>query len=128
MARLTTDAQERADASEVMENEIVQNLKEIYQLYVDQKMPFVEQVRILSLLPRSWNYDKIMEIFGCTRHAIKTAHRMQDENEYMLRSETEPHIRQRADPNTIKHFVNWLVESDTLVSGTVTFRAIWFTR
>lgn len=117
MARLTTDAQDRADVNETMENEIVQNLQEIYQLYVDQKMPFVEQVRLLSLLPRSWSYEKIMGVFGCTRHAIKTAHQMQAENDYMLRSETEPHIRQRADPNKIKHFVTWLVESDTLVSG-----------
>ena len=88
-------------------------------MYVQQKMPFVEQVRLLSLLPRSWNYEKIMEIFGCSRHAIKTAHRMQDENEYMLKSEKEPAIRQRADPNKIKHFVSWLVESNTLVSGIV---------
>jgi hypothetical protein len=117
MAHLTTDAQDRADVNETMENEIVQNLKEIYQLYIDQKMPFVEQVRILSLLPRSWSYEKRMEIFGCTRHAVKTAHRMQDENEYLLRSDTESHIRQRADPNNIKHFVTWLVESDTPVSG-----------
>jgi hypothetical protein len=51
---------------------------------------------------------------------------MQDENEYLLRSDTEPHIRQRADPNKIKHFVDWLVESDTLVSGIVIIRATLF--
>jgi hypothetical protein len=61
MARLTTDAQDRADVNETMGNEIVKNLKEIYQLYVDQNMTFVEQVRILSLLPRSWSYEKIMD-------------------------------------------------------------------
>lgn len=96
---------------------MVQNLKEIYDLYVQQKLPFVEQVRLLSLLPRAWKYEKVMEIFVCTRHAIKTAHRMRDDNEYMLNIEKEPIIRQRADPNTIKHFVRWLVESNTLVSG-----------
>ena len=40
-----------------------------------------------------------------------------DDQEYMLKREIEPAIRQRADPEKIKHFVNWLVESNTLVSG-----------
>ena len=60
-----------------------------------------------------------MKTFGCSRHAIKTAHCMQDESEYILKSEKEPQIRQHADPNKIKYFVHWLVESNTLVSGKV---------
>jgi len=80
-------------------------------------MPFVEQVQLLSLLPRSWSYETIMEIFSCTRHAIKTGRRVQDDNERVLKLDKEPAIRQRADPNKIKHFVSWLVESNTLVSG-----------
>lgn len=98
-------------------NEMIKNLKQIYDFYVQQKMPFIEQVRLLSMLPRSWNYEKIIEGFGCSRHAIKIAHRMYDEQEYMLKRDDEPSIRQRADPEKIKHFVNWLVESNTLVSG-----------
>jgi hypothetical protein len=60
-----------------------------------------------------------MKIFGCSRHAITTAHRMRDDVQYMLNRNKEPSIRQRADPEKVKHFVSWLVESNTLVSGRV---------
>ena len=91
-------------------------------------MPFAEQVRLLSLLPRSWKYEKTIEIFGCSRHAIKTAHRIHDEQDYILRRDSEPSIRQRADPEKIKHFVNWMVESNTLVSGNFSefFPRAWY--
>ena len=42
-------------------------------------MPFVEQLRFLSLLLRSWSYEKTMELFDCSRHVIKIAHRIYDE-------------------------------------------------
>lgn len=103
--------------SRTINNEMVQNLKQIYDLYVEWKMPFIEQVRLLSLLARTWSYEKTMEIFSCSRHAIKVAHRMYDDQEYFSKRDEEPAIRQRADPEKIKHFVNWLVESNTLVSG-----------
>ena len=80
-------------------------------------MFFVEQLRLLSLLPRSWSYEKTMEPFDCSRHAIKIAHRMYHEQQYMLKRDSEPSIRQQADHEKIKYFVNWLVESNTLVSG-----------
>ena len=89
----------------------------MYDLYVKQKILFDEQVRLLALLPRSWRYDKIMSIFDCSRQAIAAAHRMHDDKEYLLNREEEPSIRQRADRVKIKHFVSWLVESNTLVSG-----------
>lgn len=98
---------------------MVDSLKQVYEIYVKQNMPFIDQVRILSLLPRSWKYEKVMSIFGCTRHAVKAAHHMQDDEEYILDKDQEPAIRQRADPEKIKHFVSWLVESNTLVSGRV---------
>lgn len=100
---------------------MVQNFKKIYDIYVKQKMPFVEQVRLLSLLPRSWKYEKVINISECTRHAVTTAHRMHDDEEYLLNGNQEPAIRQRADPEKIKHFISWLVESNTLVSGRVLF-------
>jgi hypothetical protein len=101
----------------MMNNDIVQNLKEVYDFYVKNKIPFDEQVRLLSLLPRSWGYEEIIKVFGSSRHAIKLAHRMHDDHEYILKRDNETAIRQRADPEMIKHFVNWLVESNTLVSG-----------
>ncbi|CAF4565429.1 unnamed protein product [Rotaria sp. Silwood2] len=60
---------------------------------------------------RSWKYEKVMSTFGCTRHAITAARQMYDDEEYLLNKDQEPVIRQRADPEKIKHFVSWLVES-----------------
>ena len=60
-----------------------------------------------------------MSIFRCTRHGVKAAHQMHDDKQYILHRDQEPPIRQRADPKKIKHFVSWLVESNTLVSGRV---------
>ncbi|CAF1459116.1 unnamed protein product [Adineta ricciae] len=105
------------DSDQIMNDEIVQNLKQLYDVYVKERMPFVEQVRLLSLLPRSWKYEMVTNNFGASQHAIKTAHKMFDGQTYILENGTKPCIRQRADPETIKHFVSWLVESNTLVSG-----------
>ena len=58
-----------------------------------------------------------MNIFGCSRQAIAAAHRMYDDKEYLLNREEKLSIWQRADPVKIKHFVSWLVESNTLFSG-----------
>ena len=117
MAQTHSHIKDDQASQQAMNNEMIQNLKRIYDLYVKQKMPFDEQIRLLSLLPRSWQYDKIINIFGCSRQAIAAAHRMHDDKEYLLNREEEPSIRQRADPVKINHFVIWLVESNTLVSG-----------
>jgi hypothetical protein len=105
------------DSDQMMNDEIVQNLKRLYDVYVQQKTPFTDQVRLLSLLPRAWKYETVTQIFGASRHAIKAAHKMYDDQKYILENDTKPCIRQRADPGMIKHFVSWLVESNTLVSG-----------
>ena len=117
VAQLSSNNSDIRELDEGLNNEVIQNIKQIYDLYVKQKMPFTEQVWLLSLMPRSWSYEKMIDVFTCSRHAIKTAHRMHDEQEYMLKRDIEPAIRQRADPEKVKHFVNWLVESNTLVSG-----------
>jgi hypothetical protein len=117
MSQLDSNARNAPVIDEAINNEMVQNLKRIYDLYVEQRVDFAEQARLLSLLPRSWKYDMVIELFDCSKHAVKTAHRMYDGQKSMLKQDTEPSIRQRADPEKIKHFVNWLVESNTLVSG-----------
>ena len=117
VAQLGSNSNDVRTLDQTLNNEIVENLKQVYNLYVEQKMPFIEQVRLLSLLPRSAKYEGIVEVFGCSPHAIKMTHVMHDEQEYMLKRDSEPSIRQRADPEKIKNFVNWLVESNTLVSG-----------
>ena len=63
-----------------------------------EKIPFDEQVRLLSLLPRSWRYDKIMNTFGCSGPAIAAVHRMHDDKKYLLNTEEETPIRKRVDP------------------------------
>jgi hypothetical protein len=83
VAQLGSNSKDVRTFEQTLDNEIVENLKQVYKLYVEQKM----------------------------------AHVMHDEQEYMLKRDSEPSIRQRADPEKIKHFVNWLVESNTLVSG-----------
>lgn len=104
-------------SSQIVGDEIVQNLKRLYDAYAEQKMPFIEQVRLLSVLPDWVKYDDIVQIFGVTRHAIKLAHKMSKNRTYLMETISKPRIRQRADPEMVKHFVNWLVESNTLVSG-----------
>ena len=74
---------------------------------------------------RSWSCEDIMKTFECSRHVIKTAHRMQDENDYALKSEHETSIRQRADPNKIKLFVSWFVDSSTLELGMLDFEVFF---
>ena len=123
LSQLSTGTEKHQVTNAHVNNEIVQNLKQIYDAHVANDMPFVEQIRLIILLPRSWSYENIMKRFGCSRHAIKTARLIQDDSEYMLKSEKEPQIRQRADPNKMKHFVSWLVDSNTLVSGNVDSKA-----
>ena len=72
---------------------------------------------LLSLLPGSWKCEKIIATFGCSRNAVVAARRMHDDEEYMLIKVEEPSTRQRVDPEKVKHFISWLVESNTLVSG-----------
>ena len=119
IARLRSQAREEQQLQLCITNEMVQSLKQMYDIYVKQNVSFIDQVRILSLLPRLWKYEKVMSIFGGTRHGVKAAHQMYDDEEYILNRDQEPATRQRADPEKIKHFVSWLVERNTLVSGRV---------
>ena len=114
-----SDSQDKGTQSlhETINNEMVQYLKRIYDFYVEHRIPFMEQVRLLSMLPRSWEYEKITDIFGASRHTIKEAHKMYDAQQHILKEGNEKDIRQRVDPEKIKHFVNWLFESNSLISG-----------
>ena len=72
------------ELDETLNSEVIQSIKQIYDLYMKQKMPFIEQVRFLLLMPRSRSYEKMIDFFACSRHAIKIAHQMQDEQEYTV--------------------------------------------
>ena len=119
LAQLNLDVHENHLDNSSDSNEVIDNLKKIYDQYVNQKLPFVEQIRLLSLLPRSWTYDETITRFKCSRHAVKTAHQMRHDQDYYLNREETPSIRQRIDPERIRHFITWLVESNMLVSGII---------
>ncbi|CAF3012691.1 unnamed protein product [Rotaria sp. Silwood2] len=119
IAQLQSQTREEQQLQLSITNEMVQSLKKVYDIYVKQNIPFIDQVRILSLLPRPWKCEKVMSIVGCTRHAVKAAHQMYDDEEYILNRDQKSTVRHRADPEEIKHFKSWLVESDALVSGRV---------
>ena len=105
---------------------MIDNIKKIYDQYVAQKMPFDKQVRLLSLLPRSWTYEQIMSTFNCSYHAIKIAHKIRDEEDYYFEKEAGSDIRQRIDPGRVRHFITWLVESQLLVSGKIYINSFLF--
>jgi hypothetical protein len=53
-------------------------LIKMYQLYEEKNLPFDEQVRVLTLIPQSWKFTSgmIQEKFNCSSHAVKTARRL----------------------------------------------------
>lgn len=102
---------------ETINNEMVQNLKQIYDFYVEHRLAYIEQVRLLSLLLRSCEYEKIVDVFDASRHAIKKAHKIYDTERYILKEGNEQDIRQRVDPEKVKYFVDWLIESNALISS-----------
>ena len=85
IAQLQSQAREEQQLQLSISKEIVQSLKHVYDIYVKQKIPFIDQVRLLSLLPRSCKYEKVIDIFGCTRRAVGTAHQMHDDEECTLK-------------------------------------------
>ncbi|CAF1229890.1 unnamed protein product [Didymodactylos carnosus] len=118
LAKVHDDNQDSDNnTGQIMNNEMVMNLKKMYDCYVNNNMSFVEQVRIIAILPRS--YDQVMKAFNCSRYNVKIARKMQEMNDYMLNNEKLPVIRQRIKPEQTKHFIAWLVESNTLVSDSL---------
>jgi hypothetical protein len=53
-------------------------LVNMYQAYEERNLPFSEQVRVLSLIPQSWNLTSrvIQEKINCSNHAVKIARRL----------------------------------------------------
>ena len=47
----------------------------MYHSYEEKGLPFNEQVRVLTLIPESWNLtsNDIQEKFDCSSHAVKAA-------------------------------------------------------
>ncbi|CAF1213923.1 unnamed protein product [Didymodactylos carnosus] len=96
---------------------MVSYLIEMYRQYDQQKLPYQEKIRILSLLPEDWTYNEIQEKFGCTRHAVNLAKDLRLSTTTPLHLEPQKCvIRSRISPALTEHFITWLVETEMLVS------------
>ncbi|CAF1305788.1 unnamed protein product, partial [Didymodactylos carnosus] len=94
-------------------------LIQMYQAYEEKNLPFNEQVRVLSLIPKSWKLTSKMieEKFNCTSYAVKTARRLYNMTDIPLHIEEKiPKSRQRLDPRKIDYFISWITQSDLLIS------------
>ena len=120
MAKLNQQSVQDDYNQEIQNSEIIENIKKIYNQYQIQKRPFIEQVRLLTLLPRSWTYDQIQLNFNCSRHAIRLAHAMINDEMYYFMKEDNRTTRQRVDPERVRHFISWLIDSQLLVSSKIT--------
>ena len=55
VAHLASNTRDIRESHETLNNEMIQNVKQIYYLYVKQNMPFIEQVQLLSFIQHSWS-------------------------------------------------------------------------
>ncbi|CAF4154958.1 unnamed protein product, partial [Rotaria sordida] len=102
-----------------VDEEYLEYLIKMYHSYEENNLPFNEQVRVLTLIPKSWNLKSstIQKKFNCSRHAVKTARRLSKITNIPLHiDEKIPKTRQRVDSKKIDYFINWIVESDLLTS------------
>ncbi|CAF4125650.1 unnamed protein product [Rotaria sordida] len=102
-----------------VDEEYLEYLIKMYHSYEENNLPFNEQVRVLTLIPKSWNLKSstIQKKFNCSRHAVKTARRLSKITNIPLHiDEKIPKTRQRVDSRKIDYFINWIVESDLLTS------------
>ena len=52
VAYLASNTRDIRELHETLNNDMIQNIKQIHDLYMKQNMPFIEQVRLLSLISR----------------------------------------------------------------------------
>ncbi|CAF3125343.1 unnamed protein product [Rotaria sp. Silwood2] len=101
------------------DEDFLTHLIEMYKAYEEKHYPYDEKVRLLALIPKTWNLssDKIARRFGCTLHAVKESRRLKVATTTPLHVEERPSIvRQRFEPNQIDHFLTWLINTNMLVS------------
>ncbi|CAF1458184.1 unnamed protein product [Adineta steineri] len=94
-------------------------LVKMYHSYEERNLPFNEQVRVLTLIPKSWKLSSpfIEEKFNCSNYAVKTARQLSDITDLPLHIEKKsPNIRQYLNPEKIDYFLSWIIESNLLVS------------
>ncbi|CAF1280005.1 unnamed protein product [Rotaria sordida] len=115
---VTTRSSSTQSTIEVDEN-FLAYLVQMYRTYEEKNFPYNEKIRLLALIPDHWNlsYDDIINHFGCTWHAVKTARSLKIVSSTPLHVNKRPSItRQRYNPAQIDHFLTWLIETKLLVS------------
>ncbi|CAF4613272.1 unnamed protein product [Rotaria socialis] len=94
-------------------------LIKMYKSYDENNLPFNEQVRVLTLIPKSWNLSStnIQKEFNCSRHAVKISRRLRKNTHIPLHIEEKiPKVRQRLDPTKLDYFLSWIIETNLLIS------------
>ncbi|CAF1514387.1 unnamed protein product [Rotaria sordida] len=61
-----------------IDEEHLQYLIDMYHAYEKQHLPYQEQIRVLTLIPKSWKLSSpiIQQKFHCTDHAVKLARKL----------------------------------------------------
>jgi hypothetical protein len=61
-----------------IDDEHLQYLINMYHEYEKQNLPYQEQIRVLTLIPKSWKLSSpiIQQNFHCTEHAVKLARQL----------------------------------------------------
>jgi hypothetical protein len=74
--RQTTNASK--SSHNTIDEEYLEYLVKMYQAYEEANLSFNEQVRILALIPESWNLTsiEIQKKFNCSSYAVKTARQL----------------------------------------------------
>lgn len=62
----------------IIDQQYLEYLIKMYKSYDENNLPFNEQVRVLTLIPKSWNLSitNIQKEFNCSRHAVKISRRL----------------------------------------------------
>ncbi|CAF3235207.1 unnamed protein product [Rotaria sp. Silwood2] len=102
-----------------IDEEHLQYLIYMYHAYEKQHLPYQEQIRVLTLIPKSWKLSSpiIQQKFHCTDHAVKLARKLGKSSCTPLHMEVKaPKTRQRLELQKLDYFISWLIEADLLIS------------
>ncbi|CAF1474480.1 unnamed protein product, partial [Rotaria sordida] len=103
----------------LVDEQYLNYLIKMYESCKEKKFSYNEQVRILTLIPESWNFtnETIQEKFNCTIHAVKTARKLRKITDTPLHIDQKVlKIRQRIDSSKLDYFISWIIHSQLLIS------------
>ncbi|CAF4890567.1 unnamed protein product [Rotaria sp. Silwood1] len=103
----------------LVDEQYLNYLIKMYESCKEKNFPYNEQVRVLTLIPESWNFtnETIQEEFNCTIHAVKTARKLRKITDTPLHIDQKvSKIRQRIDSSKLDYFISWIIHSQLLIS------------